>query len=129
MLETATAKILIVDDDHLTGWAIGKGLAEQGLPSRQATSGSEARKQFRSCHFDLVFLDMNLPDANGIALLREIRNLSPDTRVVIVTGDVTEANREAAKQAGADRFVEKPFDLAHINLLAATLLRESRAHP
>jgi DNA-binding response OmpR family regulator len=92
-------------------------------------SGAEARAAFRSDRFDLVFLDLNLPDADGIELLGEFRGISPKTRVVIVTGDATDANREAARKAGADRFVEKPFDLALIRLLAATLLREARRNP
>jgi DNA-binding response OmpR family regulator len=129
VVETISANILIVDDDRLTGWAIGKGLAEQRLPFQVATSGAEARAAFRSGRFDLVFLDLNLPDADGISLLGEIRGISPETRVVIVTGDATDANREAARKAGADRFVEKPFDLALIRLLAATLLREARRNP
>jgi len=126
VVENTPANILVVDDDRLTGWAIGKGLAEQQLPFRVVTTGTEAREAFRSSRFDLVFLDLNLPDANGIDLLGEIREISPGTRVVIVTGDVTDANREAARKAGADRFVEKPFDLALIRFLASTLLREAR---
>jgi len=126
VVETASANILVVDDDRLTGWAIGKGLAEQDLPFRVATTGAEARAAFRSDRYDLVFLDLNLPDADGISLLGEIREISPKTRVVIVTGDATDANREAARKAGADRFVEKPFDLALIRLLATSLLREAR---
>ena len=129
MVETASANILVVDDDRLTGWAIGKGLAEQQLPFQVVTTGAQARAAFRSGRFDLVFLDLNLPDADGIDLLGEIRGISPKTRVVIVTGDATDANREAARKAGADRFVEKPFDLALIRLLAATLLREARGNP
>jgi DNA-binding response OmpR family regulator len=129
VVESTPANILVVDDDRLTGWAIGKGLAEQQLPFRVVASGAEARAAFRSDRFDLVFLDLNLPDADGIELLDEIRGISPKTRVVIVTGDATDANREAARKAGADRFVEKPFDLALIRLLAATLLREARRNP
>lgn len=126
MIEITPANILVVDDDRLTGWAIGKGLAEQQLPFRVVTTGTEAREAIRSNRFDLVFLDLNLPDADGIDLLGEIREISPGTRVVIVTGDVTDANRDAARKAGADRFVEKPFDLALIRFLASTLLREAR---
>ena len=129
MVETSSANILVVDDDRLTGWAIGKGLAEQQLPFHVVTTGAQARAAFRSGRFDLVFLDLNLPDADGIDLLGEIRGISPKTRVVIVTGDATDANREAVRKAGADRFVEKPFDLALIRLLAATLLREARGNP
>jgi DNA-binding response OmpR family regulator len=129
VVESTPANILVVDDDRLTGWAIGKGLAEQQLPFRVVTTGTEAREAFRSNRFDLVFLDLNLPDADGIELLGEIREISPGTRVVIVTGDVTDENREAARKAGADRFVEKPFDLALIRFLASTLLREARRTP
>jgi DNA-binding response OmpR family regulator len=126
MVENSSANVLVVDDDRLTGWAIGKGLAEQRLPFEVATSGADARAAFRSGRFALVFLDLNLPDADGIDLLREFREISPGTRVVIVTGDATDANREAARKAGADHFVEKPFDLALIRFLATSLLRETR---
>ena len=129
MVETSSANILVVDDDRLTGWAIGKELADQCLPFQVVTTGAEARAAFRSGRFDLVFLDLNLPDANGISLLGEIRATSPKTRVVIVTGDATDTNRETALKAGADRFVEKPFDLALIRYLSATLLREARGTP
>ncbi len=104
-------KVLVVDDDNLICWALRKELANHRLNARIAGSGTECLCAVRETRFDMVFLDIHLPDANGLDLLATILENSPETRVVIISGDVTFQSKERALSEGAAQYMEKPFDL------------------
>ena len=76
--------------------------------------------------FDLLLLDIHLPDANGIEFLKTINKISPDTRIVIINWDGTIQNKESALLAGAEQFLEKPFDIGVVRRFVATAFREDR---
>lgn len=103
--------ILLVDDDSLIGWALRKELTTREMHARIAGTGRECLAAIRETTFDLVFLDIHLPDANGIDLLKTIREISPETRVVIMSGDGGFQGKERALSEGAAQFLEKPFDI------------------
>ncbi len=107
-------KALVVDDDNLICWALRKELVNHRLNTRVAGSGVEALSAIREHRFDLVFLDVHLPDANGIHLLKILRESSPETRVVIISGDGTFQSKERALSEGAVQYLEKPFDIRTI---------------
>jgi CheY-like chemotaxis protein len=79
-----------------------------------AGSGSAAIESVRSGRYDLAFVDIHLPDANGLDLMLQIRDLSPATKIVVLSSDGSSANRECAFARGAWQFIEKPFDLCEI---------------
>jgi DNA-binding NtrC family response regulator len=106
--------ILIVDDDHLICWGLEKILSRQNCRVTSVNNGADALSQISSLPYGSVFLDINLPDASGLDMIREIKELSPDTKVVIVTGNDTEHNRKKALAEGAFHFIAKPFDISEI---------------
>ncbi len=117
-------KVLIADDDSLFCWALQKELTAHRLNAYIANTGRECLEAFSRNRFDLLFLDIRFPDADGLDLLKTVRELSPETRVVIVSGDGSAGNKRAALAAGAEQFLEKPFDIGVIKRFVTEALRE-----
>jgi DNA-binding response OmpR family regulator len=107
-------KMLIVDDDQLLGWALEKGLPGENLSVRIVETGQDALLEIGEDSYQLVLLDIHLPDINGLELLGEIRKISPDSRIIITSADVSESNKEKAFSGGACQFLEKPFSISAI---------------
>lgn len=106
--------LIVVDDDDLVAWALQKAAAATCTAVCRAGTGSAALAHVQSESYDLAFVDIHLPDGSGLDLLLQIRDLSPATKVVVISSDATPANRECAFARGAWQFIEKPFDLAEI---------------
>jgi DNA-binding response OmpR family regulator len=118
-------KVLIVDDNKLICLGLGGTLAMRKIAHHAVGDGKNALSEVRGTFYDLVFLDIHLPDANGLDLMREIRRISPDTKVVILSSDGSEDNIRQALAAGALRFMEKPYDNAGVmEVLEAALPRK-----
>lgn len=116
--------VLIADDDTLFCWALQKELTSRGLDAFIANTGRECLEAFSRKRFDLLFLDIHFPDANGLDLLKAIRKDSPGTRVAVVSGDGCAGNKEAALAAGAEQFLEKPFDIDMITRFVSDAFRD-----
>ena len=124
--------VLVVDDDNLVCWALRKELVHHRLNARIAGSGEECLSAVRENRFDLIFLDIHLPDANGIDLMKPIREISPDTRIVIISGDGNYQSKERALSEGAVQYLEKPFDISLVGRIAESIFLEyprKRKHP
>jgi DNA-binding response OmpR family regulator len=90
-------------------------------------TGADAISHVQADHYGLVFLDVRLPDANGFDVLREIRRISPETRVIIISADGTEGNRLKALAEGAMGLLEKPFNITDVNeVIRRAYTRKSR---
>ena len=125
-------RILVVDDDKLTCWALEKEFEGLGFATRIAETGEAALAELRRRPYEIVFLDIHLPDANGIELLREIDAISRDVKVILMSGDAGETNRELAFAGGVLQFLEKPLDLPEIHSILRSTLGEygiKRKHP
>lgn len=107
-------RLLVVDDDALVGWALEKAAATRCADVSVAATGADALAALRRAEIDVAFVDIHLPDANGLDLLREIHEISPATRLVVLTSDASASNRERAFERGACQFIEKPFELSEI---------------
>ena len=107
-------KLLIVDDDALIRWALQRELESLNIVSHAAGTAEESLKELRNGSYALVFLDIHLPDGNGIELIEEIRRISPDSKVVIMSSDSSYINLQHALARGAFQFLEKPFDRSEI---------------
>lgn len=102
--------VLVVDDEADFVDSLIKRLRRKGVDCDGAGTGVGALEKMRSRGFDTVLLDMNLADENGNEVLREIRRLSPDTRVIILTGYASaNAGREGLEQ-GAFDYLIKPVE-------------------
>ena len=107
----AIKNVLIVDDDILFCWALQKELTTCRLNAHLANSALQCLEAVKLKRFDLMFLDIHLPDANGLELLAALRAAFPSTRIVVVSGDGSFENRQEALSTGAEQFLEKPFDI------------------
>lgn len=113
--------VLVVDDNPLISWALGKEFSSLGATVTLTGTGRTALDEIRAARYDLVFLDVHLPDANGIDLLVDIGTLSPGTRLIVMSADATEENRRRAIEGGVFQFIEKPFDISEIRKVLRTV--------
>ncbi len=106
----ARDRILVVDDDQLQRWAMGKHLAAWNYEVIEAADGQSGVEAFTSHLPDLVLLDLQLPDQTGVDVLRQIRAIDPHAVVIMVTahGGVPEA--VAAFKLGVFDYLAKPLD-------------------
>ena len=111
-------RALVVDDDDGIRWVLGKALARCGVDAKLASLASEARQAFQAETFPLVFLDVRLPDGDGLELLRELRERAPETRVLVITAQDAMSTALEAMKLGAYDFLAKPFDIAQVTAIA-----------
>lgn len=103
-------KILIVDDDKTILTSFSEILQSKGYSIDTAESGTEAISKTDKDFFNLVLLDIKLPDMEGIDLLNAIRETSPRMMKIVVSGYASLENSVAALNRGADAYLIKPVD-------------------
>ena len=116
--------VLIVDDDKLTCWGLEKMMSPYNLLVTSVTNGTDAIAEVLTRPFNSVFLDINLPDVSGFDVLKEIRNRTPETKVVVITADGSDDNRRRALEEGAFHFIGKPFTVKEIRETLESCLGE-----
>lgn len=108
-METETAKILVVDDEVTAGRSIEKVLAKKGFSIDFAVSVDEGLNKIEKGLFELVLLDIMMPQVNGIEFLRIIKERWPNLKVVMVTGYPSIETAVEATRLGALDYIPKPF--------------------
>lgn len=107
-------RVLVVDDEPMIRNGISRYL-EGRAEIKTAASAEEALKEIVACQYDLCLLDVILPGMNGMDAMKKINELSPNTKVAIMTGSyLNEAMKEQIKDEAYD-FIEKPFKLSRIS--------------
>ena len=119
------ATVLIVDDELLIRWSLASRLKDEGYRTLEAATAAEALSQHRE-GVDLVLLDIGLPDASGLSVLRQIKEADPDTLVIMLTGDTGVQTAVEAMKAGAAHYANKPFDLDEVVLLVEKALETTQ---
>ncbi|HSL24553.1 MAG TPA: response regulator [Vicinamibacterales bacterium] len=120
-------RILVVDDELLIRWSLNEGLARVGFEVLEAEDARGALARFGpdAPHIDAVVLDLRLPDSADLGLLRRIRELSPETPVIMMTAYGSLETTEDALRLGAWAVVSKPFDLHRM----VTMVEDAVAEP
>jgi DNA-binding NtrC family response regulator len=108
--------VLLVDDEQTTLFAFSRFMAKAGYSVTEATSLNEARETISSGRFDVVILDLNLPDGNGIDWIPEVRGGYPATAIVVITGSADVPLAVEAMCRGADNFLIKPVSLVDLDI-------------
>ena len=106
--------ILVVDDNENIREVLAAILSGSGYRCESAKNGLDAMERVRQSRFDAVVTDLEMPEMDGIALTREIRQQFPSLPVMVVTGHSDEEHRESAFRAGAKEFLSKPFDISDL---------------
>ena len=122
----ATASILIVDDEQLVRWSLRERLRQDGHAISEAGTAASAVEQVAAGGVDLLLLDFRLPDGDGLAVLRRVKELAPETLVILMTAFSTVENAVEAMRLGAYHYVNKPFNLDEVALIVEKALETSR---
>ena len=116
-------KILIVEDEIKTGEYLSKGLTEAGFVVDHADNGLTGYHLAMTAEYDLVILDIMLPDVNGWDIIRMLRTAGKGMPVLLLTALGTIEHRVKGLELGADDYLVKPFAFAELLARVRTLLR------
>lgn len=105
---------LIVDDDEILRTHLSRAISGRGYSVVSAASGDEAVRLLQDIRPDKAVCDLKMPGMTGIEFLKQIRVLSPETRVVVLTGFGSISNAVSAIHAGAVNYVTKPADATEV---------------
>ena len=119
-------RILLVEDDDLIGDAIKNGLEQDKYTADWVKDGNSAILALKNETFDLVVLDIGLPQRSGLEVLKEVRGSGNVTPVLVLTARDTVSDRIAGLDSGADDYLAKPFDMDELVARIRALLRRSR---
>jgi two-component system phosphate regulon response regulator PhoB len=117
--------ILVVDDDRDLRRLLDRELSAEGYRVAQAGSGAEALERARIHRPDIVLLDLNLPDLDGVEVLRQLKQSPATARaaVILVSGRSSEGDRITGLELGADDYIPKPFSLRELLLRIQAIRR------
>ena len=119
--------MLIVEDDKLLADGLKSALERASYKVTHAGDGLVADQQLRAYEFDLVVLDLGLPDMDGLEVLRALRQRKQAVPVLVLTARDGMDQQIESLDAGADDYMEKPFDLRELQARVRALLRRGTA--
>jgi DNA-binding response OmpR family regulator len=119
------ASVLVVEDDQFVRSALIRHLSEAGHTVRSVGTALEALREAAQVGFDVVILDLGLPDLDGSEALKMLRGLS-DVPVIVATARDDEAEIVRLLNAGADDYLVKPFSVEHLSARLSAVLRRAR---
>jgi two-component system, sensor histidine kinase and response regulator len=126
-MESETPRVLLVDDDQALLQALPHMIALRlhGVQVDTAASATEALEMSQSCDYDAIVSDIKMPGMDGMELLGRLRELRPETPVLLITGYIEQAMVIEAMQKGAYDFIQKPIDRVYF---VAALHRAIQTH-
>ncbi|UCG84872.1 MAG: response regulator [Gemmatimonadota bacterium] len=117
-------RVLIVDDEQELVSAIGERLGLRGFRTKGVTSGEAALDYLAEHSCDVVLLDVKMPDLGGLEVLKRIRQLHPDTQVLMLTGHGSRRDAEEGMRLGAYDYLVKPVSIG----VLCRLLQDAGSH-
>ncbi len=121
-----TARILIVDDEEDLRLGLCETLQQEGYQVEAAGDGWAALDKVRAAAFDLALVDLKMPGPDGMIVLDAIKQVSPETLVVVITGHATVESAVAAMKLGAYDYLSKPFKLEQVRLVVRRAAEQKR---
>jgi two-component system OmpR family response regulator len=121
-------RVLLIEDDEMLGDAVKTHVHRQGHAVDWALSRDEAEASLGAAAYDLVLLDLRLPDGSGLAILKALRSRRDETPVIIMTAHDQVSDRIAGLNAGADDYLVKPVDLGELQARIHAVSRRYGTH-
>ena len=122
--QTAINRVLVVDDDEILSRFLERILREDGYDVDFACNGADALRALEA-DYDLVILDLNLPQIDGIAVLRQMRPKYPKLPVLVLTARIRSESAVESLESGADDCLNKPFSYLELLARVRALLRRN----
>ena len=122
-------RVLLIEDTHGLGEAVREQIADDGHAVDWVQNLALAQASVRSTRYDLILLDLMLPDGRGLDFLRQQRAAGDSTPVIILTARDQISDRIAGLNAGADDYLVKPFDLFELSARVAAVARRYSGSP
>ena len=119
-------KALVIDDDVSTLELMKFQLEAEGFEVTTVERGQEGLKFVEEIEFDIILTDLNLPDFDGIEMVRRCKEISPDTEIIMITGFGSTDKTIEATKAGAFHYVEKPVEFEELLLLIGKAIDRKR---
>ncbi|AMW27311.1 MULTISPECIES: response regulator transcription factor [Arthrospira] len=123
------SRILIAEDEPRIAAFLEKGLRASGFTTAIANSGQDVLDQAGGQNFDLLILDLGLPDRDGFQILKELRGQGETLPIIILTARDDLSDKVAGLEAGADDYVTKPFRFAELLARVRARLRNQTGKP
>ncbi len=122
-------RVLVIEDDEAVRRGVIDALTFSGYRTSEANRGDTGLKLALSSSYDLLLLDLVLPEMGGLEILQEVRQERPTTPVIILTAKGEEVDRVRGLQLGADDYVVKPFSVRELTARIQAVLRRSPERP
>jgi len=119
-------RVLVVDDEATVRQAFEAALTAKGYGVVLATDGREALRILRREHFDLIFLDVLLPEVSGASVIKAIKRRDPEAVVVLITGYPYHDDTLAALEHGPTMLLPKPIKLVDIEAVLKMVFKEQK---
>nr|WP_211177015.1 response regulator transcription factor [Pseudonocardia acidicola] len=123
------SRLLVVEDDRTIGEVLESSLRAHGHEVVWERSGVQALRRATTTEFDLVLLDLGLPDLDGVEVCRRLRTAQPGTVLVMLTARTTEMDVVVGLEAGADDYLTKPVRLTELHARVRAHLRRGAPKP
>jgi two-component system response regulator PilR (NtrC family) len=119
-------KILVVDDEKSMREILEIFLKNEGYSVSVANNGETATAEIKKDIYDLIITDMKMPKVSGLELLRNVKQIAPNSVVVIVTAFGTTESAVEAMKLGAYDYIQKPFQMDNIRLVVKNALEKQK---
>jgi two-component system, sensor histidine kinase len=129
-LDQRLPKVLVVDDNVVNLVIMRKFLTKMGIEAEVVSNGREAIALVKDHHFDVIFMDIQMPEMDGLTATRCIRamDLAVQPFIIALTANAFETDRERSLQAGMNEFLSKPFLFEEIKAKLAAFRQASTHH-
>jgi DNA-binding response OmpR family regulator len=127
-MPNGSTRILLVDDEQSIQTLLSYPLRKDGYHVTSAQDGREALRRFEEARFDLVILDLMLPQLDGVEVCRQMRSRS-QVPIIMLTAKGSETDKVAGLEVGADDYITKPFSMREFRSRVKAALRRSRMIP
>lgn len=118
-------KILVVDDEVFFLYGLAKALQSASTEVTVVETGKSALQEIAATPYHLCFLDICLPDLDGVEILKRIKEISPRTKVIMMTAGVVTTAMQESIERDAYMFLTKPFDLLQVRMVIKSVLEEA----